>query len=56
MKRKLSATSERSHYGLRNMLDNNDRKMLGHFVHACNLLVARFITSDDLKKQKNGLL
>ncbi|CAB5378011.1 unnamed protein product [Rhizophagus irregularis] len=28
--------------------DNNDRKILGHFVRACNLLVARFITEDDL--------
>jgi hypothetical protein len=32
------------------MLDNNDRKILGHFVRACNLLVARFITEDDLKE------
>ncbi|CAB5388093.1 unnamed protein product [Rhizophagus irregularis] len=32
------------------MLDNNDRKILGHFVRACNLLVARFITEDDLRE------
>ena len=30
------------------ILDNNDRKILGYFVRACNLLVARFITENDL--------
>jgi hypothetical protein len=37
------------------MLDNNDRKILGHFVRACNLLVARFITDDDLKEAQERL-
>jgi len=32
------------------MLDDNDRKILGHFVRACNLLVARIITEDNLKE------
>ena len=32
------------------MLDNNDRKILGCFVRACNLLVTRFITENDLKE------
>ena len=32
------------------MLDNDDRKILGHFVRACNLLVTRFVTEDDLKE------
>jgi Transposase family tnp2 len=37
------------------MLDNNDRKILGHFVRACNLLVARIITEDDLKEAQERL-
>ncbi|EXX64033.1 hypothetical protein RirG_146680 [Rhizophagus irregularis DAOM 197198w] len=37
------------------MLDNNDRKILGYFVRACNLLVARFITEDDLKEAQERL-
>ena len=37
------------------MLDNDDRKILGHFVRACNLLVARFITEDDLKEAQERL-
>jgi hypothetical protein len=37
------------------MLDNNDRKILGHFVRACNLLVTRFITEDDLKEAQERL-
>ncbi|GET67022.1 hypothetical protein RIR_jg25870.t3 [Rhizophagus irregularis DAOM 181602=DAOM 197198] len=37
------------------MLDDNDRKILGHFVRACNLLVARFITDDDLKEAQERL-
>ncbi|CAB4484699.1 unnamed protein product [Rhizophagus irregularis] len=37
------------------MLDDNDRKILGHFVRACNLLVARFITDDDLKEAQEKL-
>jgi hypothetical protein len=37
------------------MLDNNDRKILGHFVRACNLLVARFITDDDLREAQERL-
>ncbi|GBC14972.2 hypothetical protein GLOIN_2v1474510 [Rhizophagus irregularis DAOM 181602=DAOM 197198] len=37
------------------MLDDNDRKILGHFVRACNLLVARFITEDDLKEAQEKL-
>ncbi|GBC34770.2 hypothetical protein GLOIN_2v1775288 [Rhizophagus irregularis DAOM 181602=DAOM 197198] len=37
------------------MLDNNDRKILGHFVRACNLLVARFITEDDLREVQERL-
>jgi hypothetical protein len=32
------------------MLDNNDRKILEHFVQACNILVARFITKNDLEE------
>ena len=32
------------------MLYNNDRKILGHFVRACNLLVTKFVTEDDLKE------
>ena len=38
-----------------NMLDNNDRKILGHFVLACNLLVTRIITEDDLKEAQERL-
>ncbi|GET53241.1 hypothetical protein GLOIN_2v1486519 [Rhizophagus irregularis DAOM 181602=DAOM 197198] len=37
------------------MLDDNDRKILGHFVRACNLLVARFITDDDLKEAQERI-
>ena len=37
------------------MLDYNDRKILGHFVRACNLLTARFITDDDLKEAQERL-
>ena len=37
------------------MLDDNDRKILGHFVRACNLLVARIITEDDLKEAQERL-
>jgi hypothetical protein len=37
------------------MLDYNDRKILGHFVWACNLLTARFITEDDLKETQERL-
>ncbi|GBB96427.1 hypothetical protein RclHR1_27500001 [Rhizophagus clarus] len=36
-------------------LDNDDRKILGHFVQACNLLVARFITKNDLKEAQERL-
>jgi hypothetical protein len=32
------------------ILNNNDRKILGHFVQACNLLIIRIITEDDLKE------
>ena len=39
----------------RDMLDDNDRKILGHFVRACNLLVTRFITEDDLKEAQERL-
>ncbi|RIA83212.1 hypothetical protein C1645_834163 [Glomus cerebriforme] len=38
-----------------NMLDNNDRKILGNFVHVCNLLVVRFIIEDDLKEAQEKL-
>ena len=37
------------------MLDDNDRKILGHFVRACNLLVTRIITKDDLKEVQERL-
>ena len=37
------------------MLDDNDRKILGYFVRACNLLVARIITEDDLKEAQERL-
>ncbi|CAB5390559.1 unnamed protein product [Rhizophagus irregularis] len=37
------------------MLDNNDRKILGYFIRACNLLVARFITEDDLREAQERL-
>ena len=37
------------------MLDDNDRKILGHFVRACNLLVTRIITEDDLKEAQERL-
>jgi hypothetical protein len=38
-----------------NMLNNNDRKILGHFVWACNLLVTKIITEDDLKEAQKRL-
>src|SRR6266536_5473257 len=37
------------------MLDNNDRKILGYFVQTCNLLVIRIITEDDLKEAQERL-
>ena len=37
------------------MLDNNDRKILGNFVWACNLLVARVITKVDLREAQERL-
>jgi hypothetical protein len=37
------------------MLDDNDRKILGYFVRACNLLVSRLITEDDLKEAQERL-
>ncbi|GET65259.1 uncharacterized protein LOC111113176 [Rhizophagus irregularis DAOM 181602=DAOM 197198] len=37
------------------MLDDNDRKILGYFVRACNLLVTRIITEDDLKEAQERL-
>ena len=37
------------------MLDDNDRKILGHFVRTCNLLVTRIITEDDLKEAQERL-
>src|ERR1044071_62420 len=37
------------------MLDDNDRKILEHFARACNILVARFITEDDLKQAQERL-
>src|SRR6266542_2278297 len=37
------------------MLDDNDRKILGYFVRACNLLVTRIITKDDLKEAQERL-
>jgi hypothetical protein len=37
------------------MLDDKDRKILGHFVRACNILVTRFITEDDLKEAQERL-
>jgi hypothetical protein len=37
------------------MLDNNDRKILGHFVQACNLLVTKIIIEDDLKEAQERL-
>jgi hypothetical protein len=37
------------------MLDNNDKKILSHFVQICNLLVTRIITEDDLKKAQERL-
>jgi hypothetical protein len=38
------------------MLDDNDRKILGHFVRTCNLLVARFVTEDDLQEAQERLM
>ncbi|RHZ46462.1 hypothetical protein Glove_621g28 [Diversispora epigaea] len=38
-----------------NMLNDNDRKILGHFVQACNLLVARFVIEDDLQEVQERL-
>jgi hypothetical protein len=37
------------------MLDDNDRKILGHFVWVCNILVARLLTEDDLKEAQERL-
>src|SRR6266496_6520548 len=37
------------------MLDDNDRKILEYFVWACNLLVIRIITEDDLKEVQERL-
>ena len=37
------------------MLDDDDRKILGHFVRACNLLVARFVTENDLHEAQERL-
>jgi hypothetical protein len=37
------------------MLDNDDKKILGHFVRACNLLVARFVTEEDLEEAQDRL-
>ena len=37
------------------MLNSDNRKILGHFVRACNLLVARIITEDDLKEAQERL-
>ena len=37
------------------MLDDDDRKILGYFVRVCNLLVARFITDDDLREAQERL-
>ena len=37
------------------MLDNNDRKILGHFIWAYNLLVVRFVTEDNLKEVQERL-
>jgi len=37
------------------MLDDNNRKILGHFVRACNLLVVRFVTEDDLQEAQERL-
>ena len=37
------------------MLDDNDRKILGYFVRACNLLVTRLVTEDDLKEAEERL-
>jgi hypothetical protein len=36
-------------------LNNNNRKILGHFVRTCNLLVTRIITEDDLKEVQERL-
>ncbi|RHZ48735.1 hypothetical protein Glove_543g98 [Diversispora epigaea] len=38
-----------------NMLDDNDRKILGHFVQACILLVVRFVTENDLQEAQEKL-
>ena len=37
------------------MLDSDDRKILGHFVRACNLLVSKIITEDDLNEAQERL-
>jgi hypothetical protein len=37
------------------MLNNNDKKILSHFVRACNLLVTRIITKDNLKEVQEKL-
>ena len=37
------------------MLDNDDRKILGYFVCACNLLIARFVNDEDLNEAQERL-
>ena len=37
------------------MLDSNDRKILGHFVQTCNLLMSRIITEDNLNEAQERL-
>src|SRR3954454_3552466 len=37
------------------MLDSDNRKILGHFVQTCNLLVLRIITEDDLNEAQERL-
>ena len=37
------------------ILDNNNRKILGNFVRACNLLVVRFVIEDDLREAQDRL-
>src|SRR4051794_30597150 len=37
------------------MLNSDDRKILGHFVWTCNLLMLRIITEDDLNEAQERL-
>ena len=37
------------------MLDDDNRKILGHLVRACNLLVARFVIENDLHEAQERL-